>query len=74
MAKNSKDACLMPTDGDIEWVVNSVQRHTGGPDAWFEQNKDKLSVRDFARIFIATWEAGRGEAEGLKHLALTSTG
>jgi len=69
MKTEIRNCCLLPTEGDINWVVNSIQRHTDGPDTWFEQNRDKLSVRDLAEIIITTWEAGRSEAEGLKKLA-----
>ncbi len=53
----AKSLCL-PDRDDIEWMTRAVQRHTGGFDVWWEQNRDKLSGREWLQIFLTIWEAG----------------
>ena len=52
--------CELPTETDLDWMETAVQRHTGGFDTWWKQNRDELSGRDWMKIFISVWEAGRG--------------
>ncbi len=51
--------CEMPSEADLDWMENAVQRHTGGFEMWWEQSKNELSGRDWMRVFISIWEAGR---------------
>lgn len=62
MSGERESEFIQPTDEDLAWLESSVQRHTGGINSWWDQNKDKLSFRDFARIVIGVWEAGRSKA------------
>ena len=52
--------CELPTEEDLDWMETAVQRHTGGFDTWWTQNRDELSGRDWMQIFISVWESGRG--------------
>lgn len=52
----------IPSEGDLDWMELAIQRHTGGMEAWWAQNRENLSFRDFARVTISTWEAGRSKA------------
>lgn len=51
--------CEFPTEKDLDWMETAVQRHTGGFKEWWNDNKDKVSGREFMKIFISVWEAGR---------------
>ena len=52
--------CELPTEADLDWMETAVQRHTGGFDAWWKQNRNEFSGREWMNIFITVWEAGRG--------------
>ena len=52
--------CKFPVKVDLDWMETAVQRHTGGFEAWWKQNRDELSGRDWMQIIISIWEAGRG--------------
>jgi len=56
--------CEMPTKTDLDWMESAVQRHTGGFEAWWTENRDHVSGRQWMQIFIGVWEGGRG---GKKH-------
>jgi hypothetical protein len=52
-------SCEFPSKADLDWMEKAVQRHTDGIDAWWKQNRDELSCRQWMMIFISVWEAGR---------------
>ena len=52
--------CEFPTEADLDWMEKAVQRHTKGFKVWWKENRNSISGRDWMRIFISTWEAGRG--------------
>jgi len=49
----------MPTEGDLDWLSRSIQRHTKGIDVWWEENRGEMSFRAAAKIIVSVWEAGR---------------
>jgi len=49
-----------PTNADLDWMEVAIQRHTGGFEEWWNQNKNELSGREWLKIIISVWEAGRG--------------
>jgi len=51
--------CEFPTEKDLDWMETAVQRHTGGFDTWWKDNKNSISGRDWIKLFITVWEAGR---------------
>ena len=53
--------CALPTEKDIAWMKNSMQRHTGGFDAWWKENKDLVSGEDWIKVIVTIWEAGRAK-------------
>ena len=59
-------SCEMPTEEDLDWMEKSIQRHTKGFKAWWEQNRDSISGRDFMHVIISTWEAGRSAKKPTK--------
>jgi hypothetical protein len=52
-------SCEFPSKADLDWMESAVQRHTGGFDTWWKQNRDELSGRQWMMVFISVWEAGR---------------
>jgi len=56
-----KTKAKLPTDEDIEWIVNHCQRHPQGPDAWWNtmtcNDPKKLTIREAARLFVDMWVA-----------------
>ena len=52
--------CQFATEADLDWMEVAIQRHTGGFEEWWNQNKNELSGREWLKIIISVWEAGRG--------------
>jgi hypothetical protein len=55
--------CELPTEKDLDWMETAVQRHTEGFVDWWEHNKDNISGREWMRLFITVWEAGRANKD-----------
>ena len=55
------------TKKDIIWVKKTIAgRHTGGPNVWWKQNKEKLGFNDFIKLVLVVWEAGRNPPKIVK--------
>jgi hypothetical protein len=54
-----RSVALFPTQADLDWLAGAIQRHTGGIEAWWRENAQRLSFHDMAKIIIGVWEAGR---------------
>ncbi len=52
-----------PSEVDLDWVSKAIQRHTGGIDEWWEENRGQMPFRKTAEIIINIWEAGRIKTE-----------
>ena len=59
---------IVPTDDDMDWVENILQRHTGGIDEWWRNycqaggDGKQLDFRWLAQVIIVQWEMGRMKA------------
>ena len=53
--------CEFPSEADMDFMEQAIQRHTGGFEPWWKEfvNNPNITGREAMRVIITIWEGGR---------------